>query len=75
MAPYFLIAVGIGFILVGFPKIRAMTVGRLQSAGILPELKLKNRDREIISGAGPDLSLMILGFALVAVGALELLNS
>ena len=75
LAPYLLIVAGIGLVLVSFPTIREATIGQLQSAEILPKLKLKNRDREIISGAGPSLSLMILGFALIGAGVLELLYS
>ena len=70
-----LIVVGAVLILISFPKIRASTLGRLQTAEILPKIKLKPRDQEIVSGAGPNLSLMIMGFVLMAVGVIELINS
>ncbi|MCL5435632.1 MAG: hypothetical protein M1275_00960 [Patescibacteria group bacterium] len=75
LAPYFLIALGAALIVISFPNIRRQTVGRLQDSEILPKINLKPRDQEILSGAGPDLSLLILGVALVALGVIEIIFS
>lgn len=75
LAPYFLLATGAGFVLISFPKIRHYTINRLQSADYLPKIKLKPKDQELIAGAGPNLSLFIVGAALIGLGILELVYS
>ena len=73
LTPYVFMIAGSLAVLFSFPKIRLLTIGRLQRAGVVSKIKLKPKDRELFSGAGPNLSLFILGVMMIALGALELL--
>jgi hypothetical protein len=75
LAQYFFIVLGAATIAISFPYIRQQTIGRLQDSQILPKIKLKPTDREIISYAGPDLSLFIIGVFLIIIGFIEIIFS
>lgn len=66
--PYFVIAFGIFVFLLGIPKFRGFVIAPLQEKGWLPEKKLKPKNRELISGAGENLSLMFAGTIIILIG-------
>lgn len=68
LAPYIFIIVGVLFVLSAYPKIHKQTIERLQDANILPRFKLKPKDREILAGAGKNLSLGVIGLFLIFFG-------
>ncbi|MBI4054334.1 MAG: hypothetical protein HY397_03330 [Candidatus Doudnabacteria bacterium] len=71
LAPYLFILSGVALILLSFPGINQLIIGPLQQRGYLPLIKPK-RKRELILGAGPRLSMLLLGTFLIAAGLLLL---
>ncbi|MEK9180827.1 MAG: hypothetical protein AAB871_01180 [Patescibacteria group bacterium] len=70
--PYFVIFFGIFVFSLGLPKVREVIIAPLQEKGYLPTKKLKARDREIISDAGENLSLMFAGIIIILIGTVLL---
>jgi hypothetical protein len=74
IAPYLIIVLGLIIFLLGIPNFRRATVGRLQAKDLLPAIKLKKKDREIVYAAGSDLSLMMIGAIIIVIGIYALVT-
>ena len=72
--PYLICAIGMFTISISFPKIKAMTIGKLQEQGVVPKLKFKKDKAEIIYGAGPNVSLFFIGIAITIFGVFLIMN-
>jgi len=68
--PYAFIITGLFLFLQAYPGIQKRTIGRLQAADILPVVKVKPKNRELLRGAGRNLSLAVLGAFFMLVGIL-----
>lgn len=73
---------GIIFIVVGlfvaslaFKRIRKVVIDPLQEQKILPKIKARKEDLEILKGAGPDLSLLFGGAILIVIGTILIISS
>lgn len=72
--PFLTIALGIFTVAISFPKVKAMTIGRLQEQGIVPKLKPRKGETEIIYGAGPNISLFFIGIIIIIFGIFLIAN-
>ncbi|MDP2933745.1 MAG: hypothetical protein Q8N81_06500 [bacterium] len=68
--PYVFIITGLLVFLQAYPGIRKKTIGRLQASDILPVIKVTPENRELLRGAGKNLSLAVTGTFFMLFGIL-----
>lgn len=70
-----LIIIGVAIALLAYPKFRRPIVSRLFNEGLVTPKIVAPEKAEVIKFAGADMSLFAIGFALMLIGLIILLNS